>query len=623
LLSRPDVPSAHRIARNLRADIPRPLGAAILAAGMVATYGRTFSVPFLHDDLWSITANASIRSLRPIWPVLNPPDEAGVGGRPLLNLSYALNNAAGGQAVWGYHLVNTVIHLLASLTVFGLVRRSLLRPMVAERFQMAAGSLALAISAIWAFHPVQTESVTYISQRAESLMGLFYLLTLYCFVRGAEAGGTTARRMWFSLSVLSCLAGAATKEVIVTAPLMVLLYDRTFVSRSFQGAWRRNWRLYLALVAALFPIGHRVLGLLQGKLVYGVGFGGGIAWWDYALTECRVIVRYALLSFWPSPLVFDYGRCLPCRLSEAWPYALLLASILAATVAALRRSPALGFAASWFLLILAPTSSIIPLVGEPMAESRLYLPLAGVAALAVLGCFAVAGRLGLAILAMAAAGLGVASVERNRDYGSELAIWSDTVSKNPDNARAHGNLAKVLARIPGRQGDAVTEYEEALRLDPTASELRVNLGNIWFRAPGHMDDAITQYEEAIRLSPDDAQAHFALACALAAVPGRMDESVAHYEYALRLKPDYFAAHSNLGNALLRIPGRSKEAIAQYEEALRLKPDLAAAHLGLAMALLRFPGRSEEAKAHLLEVLRLEPGNDEARRILMGIPAPQL
>jgi protein O-mannosyl-transferase len=622
LRSRPDVASARTIAGNLRADVPWPLGVAILAAGTVAIYGRTFSVPFLHDDLFSITANTSIRSLWPIWPVLSPPDEAGVGGRPLLNLSYALNNAAGGHAVWGFHLMNTVIHLLASLTLFGLVRRTLRRPAVAERFGMAAGSLALAVSAIWAFHPVQTESVTYISQRAESLMGLFYLLTLYCFLRGVEADTATARRMWFLLSVLSCLAGAATKEVIVTAPLMVLLYDRAFVSRSFQGAWRRNWRLYLALVAALFPLGHRASGLLHGKLVYGVGFGSGIAWWEYGLTECRVVVKYALLSLWPSPLVFDYGRSLPWRLADVWPYALALASILAAAVAALRRSPALGFAACWFLLILVPTSSVIPLAGEPMAESRLYLPLAAVAALVVLGCYGIAGRLGVAIVAMAAAALAVASAERNRDYESELSIWGDTVSKVPGNARAHGNLAKVLARIPGRLDDAVAEYEEALRLDPAAPELRVNLGNIWFRVPGHMDDAIGQYEEALRLMPDDAQAHFALACALAAEPGRLDESVAQYEDALRLRPDYAAAHSNLGNALLRIPGRSKEAITHYEEALRLKPDLAAAHLGLAMALLKFPGRGEEAKAHLMEVLRLEPGNDEARRIMMGIPAPQ-
>jgi protein O-mannosyl-transferase len=611
--------STQRPAENIRADLPWLLGMAILAAGTIAIYSRTFSVPLLHDDFWSITENPSIRKL---WPALSPPDEAGVGGRPLLNLSYALNFAVGGTSVWGYHLVNTVVHMLASWTMFGLVRRTLLRPILVERFGTAAAPLALAVSAIWALHPVQTESVTYISQRAELLMGLFYLLTLYCFVRGGEADGRNARRTWFLCSTLSCLAGAATKEVIITAPLIVLLYDRTFMSGTFSGAWRRNWRLYLALAAALIPLGHRAIGLLRGGLVFGVGFGGGIAWWDYGLTECRVIVRYILLAFWPSPLVFDYGRCVPCRVSEAWPYALILASMLVATVVALRRSRALGFAASWFFLILAPSSSIVPLVGESMAENRLYLPLAGVVALTVLCGFALSGRRSLPLFAIAAAVLGISSVQRNRDYASELVIWSDTVAKNPGNARAHGNLGKVLARMPGRLNDAIAEYEVAERLDPTAPELRVNLGNIWFRVPGHLDDAVAQYQDALRLRPGDDQAHFDLACALARIPNRLNDSIAQYEEALRLRPDFIAAHFNLANALMEIPGRSNDAIAQYEEALRQKPDMAEAHFGLAMALLNLPGRTDEAIDHLKAVLRLQPTNGEAREKLSEMTAYQ-
>ena len=602
------------------ADLPWLLGIAILAAGTVAIYSRTFSVPLLHDDLFSITENRTIRQLWPIWAALRPPNDAGVGGRPLLNLSFALNYWAGGTAVFGYHLVNLIIHVLASFTLFGLVRHTLVRPIMAMRFGRAATPLALAVSATWAFHPVQTESVTYISERAESLMGLLYLLTLYCFVRGEEAGERNVRRMWFSFSVVACLAGAATKEVIVTAPLIVFLYDRTFVSGSFSGAFRRNGGLYVALVLSLFPLGHRVAGLFGGHLVYGVGFGGGVAWWDYGLTECRVILKYILLAFWPAPLVFDYGWCVPCRVSEVWPYALVLGSMLAATAVTLRRLPAVGFAAGWFFLILAPTSSIVPLVGQSMAENRLYLSLAGVVALTVLGGFSVAGRSSLPVFAIVAAALGFASFQRNNDYSSELAIWRDTVVKNPGNARAHGNLGKVLARMPGRLGDAVAQYEEAMRLDPNAEEVRVNLGNIWARVPGHLADAIALYGEALRLKPDDAELHYDLGCALARVPGRLDDSISEYGEALRLRPDFAAARFNLANALSQVPGRLNDAVTQYEEALRLNPDLGEAHLGLAIALLDLGGRSAVAKAHLREVLRLQPGNDEARRILDSIPA---
>ncbi len=327
------------------------VSAAILAAGTVAIYCRTFAVPMIMDDTSSIADNLSIRRLWPLWPVLMPA-KGYTRGRPLINLSYALNRAFAGNAVFGYHLVNLAIHVLAGLTLFALVRRTLLRPILTERFGAASTPLALAVSAIWAWHPVQTESVTYLSQRAESLMGLFYLLTLYCFVRGNETDRGIRRQTWFSLSFLACLAGVASKEVIVTAPLMAFLYDRTFISGSFSGAWRRHWPLFLALAATWIPLGC----LMKGVSDLGVGLGWNVPWWAYGITECRVVVKYPLLAFWPHPLVFDYGVYSPPHPAEIWPYVLIIGSLLAVTILALRRSPAVGFGACWFFLILAPVS---------------------------------------------------------------------------------------------------------------------------------------------------------------------------------------------------------------------------------------------------------------------------
>ena len=576
--NRPAVPATLKAAGVWRPDWRALACGAVIAGGAIAVYGDSFGAPPHFDDLTAITENLSIRRLWPIGPVLSPPDETGVGGRPLLNLSFALNYAFGGAGVLGYHLVNLLIHVLAGWTLFALVRRTLRSSVLAERFGTAADSLSLAVAAIWAWHPVQTQSVTYLSQRAESLMGLFYLLTLYCFARGADAGGRAARLAWYSLSVAACLAGSATKEVIVTAPVMVFLYDRTFIAGSFSSAWRRHWPLYAALAAIWLPLGMRVRGL-HGV---GVGLGPGVEWWAYALTECRVVSRYLLLSVWPSSLVFDYGRYVPPRLSDVWPYAAALAALLAAAVAALRRSPAAGFAACWFFLILAPTSSVIPVVGAPMAESRLYLPLAGVAAIAALGAYSLAGRWSLPLLGSVAVGLGFAAAERNRVYLSDQALWSDTVAKRPSNARAHNNLGNVLIDLPGRSGDAIAQYEEALRLNPAYAEAYNNLGY-----------------------------------ALAAV-GRVQEAIAPYEQALRLKPDYADAHNNLAIALTNLPGRLGEAIAHYEEALRLNPDMAQAHYNLAIVLLNDPGRRAEVQAHLEAVLRLQPDNEQIRQAVTRI-----
>ena len=587
-------------------DWPGLVSKVVLAAGTIAAYSRTFTVPLLFDDFGSISGNPSIHRLWPIWPVLTPPSNAGVGGRPLLNLSYALNYAFGGDAVFGYHLVNLVIHLLAGWTLFCLVRRTLRRPILAERFGSSATLLSLAVSAIWAWHPLLTQSVTYLSQRAESLMGLFYLLTIYCFSRGTEAE-PKGSRIWLLLSFLACVAGVATKEVIATAPLLVLLYDRTFVSGSFSRAFRQRWPLYLALAATWIPLGLPMATLHDR----GVGFGQGAAWWSYALVECRVIVRYLFLAYWPNRLVFDYGWYVAAGLPAVWPYMSALAALLVLAAIALRRWPAAGFCASWFLLILAPTSSVVPVYGQPMAESRLYLPLAGVAALTVLGAFSRVGRWCLPVFALVAVGLGLAAARRNRDYASDQSIWRDTVAKNPASPRAHYNLGVVLENSPEKLPEAIAQFEEALRLKPDYAEAHNNLGTAWLKIPGRLTDAIAQIEDAVRLKPGNAEAHNNLGFAYASIPGRLNEAIAQYEEAVRLKPDFAEAHYNLGNACLDAPGRLNDAIAQFKEAIRLRPGYPEACNNLGNAFLRIPGRSNDAIAQFKEAIRLRPHYPEA------------
>src|ERR1039458_595429 len=152
----------------------------VVAVGLVA-YHNSFTGPFIFDDMYTIRDNPTIRRVWPIWQALSPPHRGGttVEGRPLINLSFAVNYALGAYHVWGYHALNLSVHILAGLTLLGVVRRTLRQPRLRGRFSAAADGLALATAVLWMVHPLQTESVTYIVQRAESLMGLFYLLTLY------------------------------------------------------------------------------------------------------------------------------------------------------------------------------------------------------------------------------------------------------------------------------------------------------------------------------------------------------------------------------------------------------------------------------------------------------------
>jgi tetratricopeptide (TPR) repeat protein len=621
-------PPGKSIVREPEAPVvgwPIYVAAGTIVVAALAAYHNSFSGPFIFDDRPAIADNPTIRHFWPIRPVLSPPHVTGstVNGRPLLNLSLAVNYAISSTGVWSYHALNLAIHILAGLTLFGIVRRTLgwMASRPSARRSLGAGGpfpLGVAITLLWVLHPLQTESVTYIVQRAESLMGLFYLLTLYCFTRYAEnrpsyvkateneeAGG----RGWAMLSIICCLLGMATKEVMVSAPLMVWLFDRTFVSGTFRKAWRRHWGLYLGLASTWLLLGYLAIG--TGGRGHTVGFGAGVAWPAYALTQFGAVAHYLRLSFWPHPLVFDYGTAVVSRLGDVAPQLAIVALLLAVTLVALWRWPALGFCGAWFFAVLAPTSSIVPVATQTTAEHRMYLPLAAVVALVVLVIYAVAGRRSFPLFLAMAVGLGFLTARRNEDYRSAVSIWSDTVAQYPESSRAHNNLANALAENPGRLSEAVAHYEEALRLKPDNAEAHYNLANALATIPSRLPEAITHFEEALRLKPDYAEAHNNLAIALATIPSRLPEAIAHYEQALRLKPDYAEVHNDLAVALAKIPGRLPEAIAHYEQALRLKPDYAEAHSNLAIALAKVPGRLPEAIAHYEQALRLKPDYAEA------------
>ncbi|HSY52919.1 MAG TPA: tetratricopeptide repeat protein, partial [Opitutaceae bacterium] len=496
-------------------------GCIVLAA--LAAYHNSFSGPFAFDDLDAIVKNQAIRHLSPIWPVLSPAASGvGVMGRPVLNLSYALNYAISGLDVWSYHALNLVVHILAGLVLFGVVRRTLLR--VSESFKAEALPLALMIALIWTVHPLQTGSVTYISQRAESLMALWYLLTLYCFIRGVEGS-----HFWYPLVVVTSLLGMATKEVMVTAPLIVLLYDRVFVAGSWKGIFQQRRWFYLALGATWLLLVYLLLGLNAR----GAGYGLGVTWWSYGLTECWVVLHYLKLAVWPHPLVFDYGPELIGIASPLSVVALVLLVIM--VLLGFLWRPRLGFAGLWFFVLLAPTSSVVPVAFEPMGENRVYLPLAGVVVLGVIGLYAWLGKRSWLVLGALAVGGGFLTVQRNNEYRSDLSIWADTVAKVPGNARAHNNLGALL--IPRqRAAEAVIEFRKALLLSPTYVDAHNNMGCALLQL-GDTVGAIRHYQKALQLNPANVDAH----CNLGGVLAQMDrpgEAINEYRDALWLKPDY-------------------------------------------------------------------------------------
>jgi protein O-mannosyl-transferase len=602
------------------------LAAAVIVGGGLAAYASSFSGAMLYDDLVSIADNPAIRHLWPWTDVAGGPEAGGltVSGRPFLQVSLALNYALGGDQVWGYHAANLAIHLAAGLLLFGIVRRTLARGGAAQALPAAFG-----VALLWTVHPLQTEAVSYIVQRAESLMGLCYLLTLYAFIRGVESDA--APRRWLGLSGLACLLGMATKEVMVTAPLMVLLYDRTFVAGTLAAAWRRRRWYYAGLAFTWLPLAGFVAST-GGNRGGTAGFGVAVSGWAYGLTQFQAVTHYLRLSLWPHPLVFDYGTFWVRSPGEILGYALLLLPLLALTIWALTRPPGggtrgAGFLGAWFFGILAP-SSLTPGTMQMMVEHRMYLPLAAVIAVVVLGFELLLGRSGVPrpaqalLLATAAAALGSLTFLRNETYASPVALWGDTVARRPDNPVAVYNLGVALDRE--RQFPAAAaQFSRAAQLRPDLAAPRYDWGMALFQM-GRPAEAAAHFEEALRLDPHSALTQEGLGLALAAL-GRPGEAVGHYEAAIQSQPGYARAHDNLGNAFLQL-GRVPEAAAQYGEAVRLDPQSLVAHYNLANALFRL-GRPAEAAVQYEAVLQLRPNDPavaaalERARQAAGAPSP--
>jgi Tfp pilus assembly protein PilF len=599
----------------------RASGLCVIAIVIVAVgaWADGLSGPFVFDDRPAILANPTLAHFA---TALFPPHDGGtVAGRPLLNLSLWLNHAISGTAVWSYHVLNLAIHVGAALALFGLVRRTLLLRRGesgdprARSFAASSSSarptsfathtedktedrrstgVAFVAALVWAVHPLQTAAVTYTVQRAEAFAGLCLLLTLYAFARAVECEAVGRRGgAWFGVSVLACVAGMATKEVMVVAPVLVLFYDIIF-------AGARRWRFHLVLASTwlllfwLVVINHGRAGT--------AGFGARISPLAYLLTQFAAVTRYLRLALWPNGLVFDYGMPTITGVADvAVPFAIIV-MLLAGTIVLLWRAPRAGFLGAAFFLLLAPSSSVVPIATQTIAEHRMYLPLA---ALTVGGALALSCLLpsrgwvvGLVLALPLAAGVHV----RNRDYATAVALWSDTVAKRPENARAHTELANALA-LASRPKDALPQYEAAVRLAPGDPWTHNNYGNA-LAAADRRAEAFAQYEAALRLDPHfapaelnyaqaltrggrpvDAIPHFAAAEKLAGLDAasqynygvalaqtrRFAEAIDHFRATLRDQPAHVGALVNLGNALL-LTGKSYDAIAAYESALRVQPD---------------------------------------------------
>jgi len=534
--------------------------AAVLFALTLLAYSNSFNAGFHFDDFHQTVNNKNIADLANlprffVAPELGSAHHWNKGYRPVTHGSFAVSYALAGGAVWGYHAVNFLLHFINALLVFILVGSVLKRS-----GHMAYYYTAMAASAIFAVHPIETSAVTYISGRAVLLATSFYLMSFLAFIRYREHGGYG----WAAAAPLLYMAGLLSKEMAVSLPVMMFAYDVLFTAKP-----RRAWLYYTPFIAAFMAyiaLRRAFSGFVTApELPFGTG--------EYLMSEAKALLLYVRLLIMPVNQNVDYN--LPPTLSID-PMVVFSAVAVAASLVWLFRlrakSPAVSFFGLWFFVALAPESTLVPIT-DIAVEYRLYLPSVGfIAAVVVLaeGLMKRRETLKKAVAFPLIAMFLILSMYRNCVWADEERLWSDAAKKSPYSLRAHVNLGTVLSK-QGRYAEAAVEYRRSIEIDPLSEEaakVSYNLGVCLSRV-GRTDDALDEFRRTVRIDPGFADA-YANAGAIYYDAGRYKEAEEALRKAVFINPASGLSHLNLGLTYWKL-ARLDDAQREMEAAVPLMP----------------------------------------------------
>jgi tetratricopeptide (TPR) repeat protein len=584
----------HEIARRIFS--PRGRGlifAVVLAAVTILAYRPAWHGGFLWDDDDYIINNELLTApngWQRIWFSLDSPSQY----FPLTYSTFRIEHSLWGLNTTGYHWVNLLLHVGNALLVWA----------VLARLGIPGSCLA---AAIFALHPVQVESVAWITERKNVLMGFFFLLTLLAWI--AFVNGRT-RRPW----ILYCLA--------------LIFYGLALSAKAT--ACTLPAALFLILWLQKKPITMRRLMQIVPFVILGIGMGLLVVWWEHyhqgtnraaftflspierILVASRAVWFYLSKIFWPSNLTFIYPRwnISPADLVD---YICLLLGIAAcAVIHFLRRyfGRSVEVAAAFFVATLSPVLGFIMLFTFRytfVADHYQYVACIGPMALASAAIVSLLDKfaryravIGSAALLLVTT-LATLTWRQAATYADIETLWRTTLAKNPESWMAHTNIGLVLFQ-KGKIDDAIAHYRSALQMQPDWWDAEYNLGTA-LSAKGQVDEAIPHSEKAVAMRPNDPDAQVSLANLLFQ-KGRINEAIAHYQKAITVRPDDFLARYGLGHALLE-KGELDSAIQVCRSALLLRPLDADCHTTLAIALDE-KGNPAEAIQHYNKALELAP-----------------
>lgn len=476
--------------------------------------------------------------------------------RPVANLSFALNYFLHGYQVGGYHLVNLVIHLVNGILLYFLALTILRTPAIrpgkegCESNDLTNHWMAFFAALLWLVHPLQTQSVAYTVQRMNSLAALFYLASLLLYIRGRGVVGGKRRWLLWSFGLLAALCAMGSKEIAVTLPLFVILFEWFFIQEMSLARLRRHLVAVIMVLMALAGIAVLFVGLHPIDFIASTYEGRTFTPVERLMTEPRVLFFYLSLFLLPLPsrLNLDHDFAVSSSLVEPLTTIPAMAGIAALAVIAVlaaRKERLLSFAILWFLGNLAVESTIIGL--ELVFEHRMYLASMMLCIVSVVFIDrSIRWRLlKIAVLTGMALLLAFGSFERNRVWQDQITLWSDAAAKSPDKARPHNNLGVALRRA-GRLDEAAGQYKRVIEIDPQFLEAYNNLANVLIQT-GRFQEALDYFYRALEIDPRYAVIHNNVGRLMVRM-GRYDRALMHFSEAVRLQPDNREARANMKEA---------------------------------------------------------------------------